>query len=139
MRVLVDTSAWVDFLNGHASPERQAVAALLAGHDELCTCGLIVAEVFQGLRRDKGRDGLQRLFRNLLFLEPSGIELYFRSAEIYRLLRQRGAKIRSTIACLIAALAEENACYILARDRDLEVILQSGLVKSRLWRFGIPG
>ena len=95
----------------------------------------IVAEVFQGLRRDKGREELQRLFRDLLFLEPSGIELYLRSAELYRLLRQRGATVRSTIDCLIAALAEENGCYILARDRDLEVILRSGLVKSRLWRF----
>lgn len=135
MRVLVDTSAWVDFLNGHPSPERQALADLVAGHDELCTCGVIVAEVFQGLRRDKGRDELQRLFRDLSFLEPSGIELYLRSAELYRLLRQRGATVRSTIDCLIAALAEENGCYILARDRDLEVILRSGLVKSRLWRF----
>ena len=139
MRVLVDTSAWVDFLNGHASPERQAVADLLAGEDELCTCGLIVAEVFQGLRRDRGRDELQRLFRNLLFLEPSGIELYLHAAATYRLLRQRGATVRSTIDCLIAALAEENGCYILARDRDLEMILRSGLVKSRLWRFGAPG
>ncbi len=137
MRVLVDTSAWVDFLNGHASPERQAVADLVVGQDELCTCGPIVAEVFQGLRRDKRRDELQRLFRNLLFLEASGIELYFRSAEIYRLLRERGITVRSTIDCFIAALAEENGCYILARDRDLEAILGSGLVKSGLWRFGI--
>lgn len=139
MRVLVDTSAWVDFLNGRASAERQALADLVAGHDELFTCGVIVAEVFQGLRRDKGRDELQRLFRSLLFLEPSGIELYLRAAEIYRLLRQRGTTVRSTVDCLIAALAEENGCYILARDRDLEVIVQSGLVKSRLWRFGISG
>lgn len=138
MRVLVDTSAWVDFLNGYASPEGQAVADLVAGEDEICTCGVIVAEVFQGLRRVKGREGLQRRFRNMLFLEPSGIDLYLRAAEIYRLLRERGATVRSTIDCLIAALAEENGCYLLARDRDLEVILRSGLVKSRLWRFGMP-
>jgi len=139
MRVLIDTSAWVDFLNGHPSPERQAVADLVAGRDELCTCGLIVAEVFQGLRRDKGREELQRLFRNLLFLEPSGIGLYFRAAEIYRLLRERGTTVRSTIACLIAALAEERGCYLLARDRDLEMILRSGLVRAYLWRFAAPG
>src|SRR5690349_18129034 len=28
MRVLVDTSVWVDFLNGHPSPEREALANL---------------------------------------------------------------------------------------------------------------
>ena len=133
MRVLVDSSAWVDFLNGHASPEGRATAELIAGEDELCTCGVIVAEIFQGLRRDRGRDELKRLFRKLVFLEPSGIELYLRAAEIYRLLRRRGDTVRSTIDCLIAALAEENGCYILARDRDIEAILGSGLVKSRLW------
>ena len=133
MRILIDTSAWIDFLNGYASPERRAVAGLVAGEEELCTCGVIVAEVFQGLRRDQGRDDLQRLFRKLLFLEASGIGIYLRAAEIYRVLRRKGITVRSTIDCLIAALAEEHGCRVLARDRDLKLILQSGLVKSHLW------
>ncbi len=134
MRVLVDTSAWVDFLNGYPSAEADAVADLVSGEDELCTCGTVVSEIFQGLHRDKRRDELERLFRKLLFLEPSGFDLYLRAAEIYRVLRQRGNTVRSTIDCLVAALAEENGCYILAKDRDMEVILSSGLIKSRLWR-----
>ncbi len=133
MKILIDTSAWIDFFNGYESPERRAVAELVAGTEELCTCGVIVAEVFQGLRRDKGREDLQRLFRKLLFLEPSGIGLYLRAADLYRSLRQRGKTARSTIDCLIAVLAEENGCFILARDRDLTLILQSGLVKSRMF------
>jgi predicted nucleic acid-binding protein len=132
MKILIDTSAWIDFFNGYQSPERRAVAELAAGSEELCTCGVIVAEVFQGLRRDKGREDLQRLFRKLLFLEPSGIELYLRAADLYRSLRQKGKTVRSTIDCLIAVLAEEHGCFILARDRDLTLILQSGLVKSRM-------
>jgi len=133
MKVLVDTSAWVDFLNGHPSSEGEALANLVAGEEELCTCGVIVAEVFQGLRRDKSRDELERLFRELLYLEPAGIDTCLRAAGIYRLLRGRGVTIRSTIDCLIVALAEENACRVLARDRDLEAILSSGLVKARRW------
>ena len=138
MRVLVDTSAWVDFLNGHDSPEGRAVADLIAGEDELCTCGVVVAEIFQGLRGDKGRDELRQLFRKLLFLEPTGIDLYLRAGEICRLLRRRGETVRSTIDCLIAALAEENGCCILARDRDLATILGSVLVRSRLWPASPP-
>ena len=137
MRVLVDTSVWVDFLNGYSSPEREALADLLAGEDEICTCGVVVAEVFQGLRSEKGRDEIQRLFQKLLFFEPAGIELYLRAADIYRLLRRKGLTVRSTIDCLIAVLAEQNGCYVLARDRDLETILASGLVGVRLWRAGI--
>ncbi len=133
MRVLVDTSAWVDFLNGHDSPECKALSSLIEGEDELCTCGVIVAEVFHGLRRDKGRDELLRLFRELVFLEPAGIDPYLRAAELYRGLRQKGRTVRSTIDCLIAMLADEHGCLVLARDRDLESILESGLVRSRLW------
>ena len=132
MKILIDTSAWIDFFNGYESPERRTVAELVAGAEELCTCGVIVAEVFQGLRRDKSREDLQQLFRKLVFLEPSGIDLYLRAADIYRSLRRRGKTVRSTIDCLIAVLAEENGCCVLARDRDLKLILQSGLVKSHL-------
>lgn len=133
MRVLVDTSAWVDFLNGHPSPERAAVHELFEGDDDLCTCGVVVAEVFQGLRRDGGRDELAALFGELTFLEPPGIDLYLRAAELYRQLRRKGHTVRSTIDCLIAVLAEENGCYLLARDRDMTAILDSGLAAVKHW------
>ncbi len=138
MRVLVDTSVWVDFLNGHPSPERQALHELIEGEDDLCTCGVIVAEVFQGLRRERGRDGLIAQFREMTLLEPRGIDLYLRAAEIYRKLRQRGLTIRSTIDCIIVVLAEENGCHVLERDRDLKTILSSGLVAAKPWPASPP-
>lgn len=133
MRVLVDTSAWVDFLDGHPSAAGQAVSELVLGEEDLCTCGTVVAEVFQGLPRDQERNRLARLFCELTFLAPSGIESYFRAAALFRSLRRRGRTVRSTIDCLIATLAEENGCYLLARDRDMELIAASGLVNVRLW------
>jgi len=132
VRVLVDTSAWVDFLNGHPSKECAALASLIASEEEMCTCGVIVSEVFQGLKRDKGRKDLEGLFRKLVFLEPSGVEPYLRAAEIYRNLRRLGHTVRSTIDCLIAVVAEEGGCHVLARDRDLSTILGSGLLRARL-------
>ena len=133
MRVLVDSSAWIDFFNGFPSAERHALAELIASDHEICTCGVIVAEVFQGLRRDKGRDRISDLFRDLPFLEPAGIDFYFQAAGLYRSLRQRGQTIRSTIDCLIAGLAEEHGCAILARDRDMSIILESGLLTIGPW------
>ena len=132
MRVLVDTSAWVDFLNGHPSKESAALASLIASDEEICTCGVIVSEVFQGLRHDKGRKDLERMFRKLVFLEASTVEPYLRAADIYRNLRRLGHTVRSTIDCLIAVIAEEGGCHVLARDRDLTTILRSGLLKARL-------
>ncbi len=133
MRVLVDTSAWVEFLNVHPSPEREAVVRLLKGEDDICTCGVIVAEVLQGLRRERGRSEIRDLFAKMTFLEAVGIAPYIRAAELYRSLRRHGTTVRSTIDCLIAVLAEENDCALLARDRDISTILASGLVTVRPW------
>jgi predicted nucleic acid-binding protein len=131
LKVLVDTSVWADFFNGFESPEQKALARLIAGEDEICTCGVVVAEVFQGLRRPAGRPEIEGLFRELVFLEPVGLEPYLRAADVYRRLRARGVTVRSTIDCLIAVIAEENGCDILSRDRDLAAILNSGMVEAR--------
>jgi predicted nucleic acid-binding protein len=137
LRVLVDTSAWVDFLNGYPSAERQALASLFLSDHEICTCGVVVAEVFQGLRREKGLARLTARFRDLTYLEPGGIDIYFRAADLYRTLRQRGKTIRSTIDCLIATLADEHNCSLLARDGDMDLLLASGLLNVGRWP--LPG
>jgi predicted nucleic acid-binding protein len=129
VRVLVDTSAWAEFLNGTGSPEARAVDRLLAGEDDVVTCGLVAAEVFQGIRRD--REELEAFFRRMTFLEPAGIDTYLKAADLHRTLRRRGVTIRSTIDCFLAVLAAENGCEILFRDRDLAHIVASGLLDLR--------
>src|SRR5207244_3502194 len=114
VRVLVDTSAWIEFLNGAGSAHADAVEELLNGDHDVCTCGIVVAEVFQGLRRDRARDEIARSFRGMVYLEPSGLDLYLRAAELYRRLRERGYTVRSTVDCIIGALAEESGCHLLA-------------------------
>jgi hypothetical protein len=59
-----------------------------------------------------------------------GIHLYLRAAELYRALRERGKTVRSTVDCSIAAIAEDGGCDLLARDRDMDAILDSGLLKA---------
>lgn len=136
MKVLVDSSVWADFLNGHPSPQAVALRELIEGEEDVCTCGVVVAEVFQGLRRERSVAEFRETFRELTFLEPSGIELYLRAAEVYRELRRQGTTVRSTIDCILAVLAEEAGCYLLARDRDLGTILGSGVVATRVWSSG---
>ena len=133
MRVLVDSSAWIEFLNGHASPERDAVRTLIEGDDDVCTCGVVVAEVLQGIRSERSRREVEDLFGQMTLLEAPGLAPYVRAASLYRSLRQRGVTVRSTIDCLVAVLAEEHGCALLARDRDLSAILGSRLVAVRSW------
>jgi hypothetical protein len=129
VRILVDTSAWVDFFNGFDSPEARRVASVLRGPHDVVTCGVVVAEVFQGLRDPHRREQLAVLFRKMEFLEATGIGLHLRAADLFRALRGRGVTVRSTIDCLIAVLAEEHACAILQKDRDLGSIVASGLLR----------
>ena len=133
MRVLVDSSAWIEFLNGHASPERDAVRTLIEGDDDVCTCGVVVAEVLQGIRSERSRREVEDLFGQMTLLEAPGLAPYVRAASLYRSLRRRGVTVRSTIDCLVAVLAEEHGCALLARDRDLSAILGSRLVAVRSW------
>ena len=126
MSVLVDTSAWVDYLNGFPSPAADALTDLLQGEEDIYTCGIVAAEVFQGLRRDRERGAIQRSFQDLLFLEPSGIELYLRAAELCRSLRKQGVAVRSTVDCTIAALAEVNALLSHMDDSDVGDFIEWG-------------
>ena len=133
MKVLVDSSVWADFFNGYRSVEAIALEKLINSNEEICTCGVVVSEVFQGLKKDATRGRLQDLFHNLTFLKTDGIAPYFSAAELYRSLRKRGVTIRSTIDCLIAVVAEENGCFLLAKDKDLRAIADSSLLDLRSW------
>jgi predicted nucleic acid-binding protein len=127
---LVDSSVWIDFLNGLPSREAVALREMLREEIPIVTCGLVVAEVCQGLRR--GVASTESDFRALRWLEPR-VDTYFRSAEMFRTLRAKGFTIRSTIDCLVVALAEEAECWLLARDRDMAVFLESGLASVKPW------
>jgi len=131
VRVLVDTSVWADFLNGAPMPEAERLARLIDDEVEIVTCGVVIAEVFQGIRRSSTLPALERQFRDMDCLTPREPDSYLAAARLYRDLRAAGITVRSTIDCLIVTLAEEHGVFLLFRDRDLERILGSGRTKAR--------
>ncbi len=131
MRVLVDTSAWVDFFNGHPTPQADALAQLIREEADVLTCGVVAAEVLQGIRRSANLAKIERHFLDMEWLTPREPETYLEAANLYRNLRSRGLTIRSTIDCVIAKLAEENDALLLSTDRDLQLIIDSKLLDIR--------
>lgn len=129
MRVLVDTSVWVDFFNGHDSPAADALTRLLEDDAELLTCGVIATEVLQGLRRNKTLETIEAQFCEMAWLSPVEPTTYLAAANLFRALRRKGVTIRSTIDCLIACLAAEHGAVLLAKDRDLRRIIDSKLLR----------
>ena len=131
MRILVDTSVWVDFFNGHPSRQAETLAHLIREEADLVTCGLIVSEVLQGLRQAKSLAKIEQHFREMDWLSPKEPNTYIEAADLFRRLRARGITIRSTIDCVIANLAAHHDALILAKDRDLTLIVESKLLSLR--------
>jgi predicted nucleic acid-binding protein len=131
MRVLVDTSVWVDFFSGHSSREAETLANLISEEADLVTCGLIVSEVLQGLRQSKSLSTIESHFREMDWLSPKEPDTYIEAATLFRRLRSRGLTVRSTIDCVIANLAAHHSALILAKDRDLTLIVESKILDLR--------
>jgi len=131
MRVLVDTSTWVDFFNGHPSTHADALARLIREEADVLTCGVVAAEVLQGIRRSKNLTRIERHFLDMEWLTPREPETYLEAGDLYRQLRSRGLTIRSTVDCIIAKLAEEADALLLSKDRDLQLIIDAKLLDLR--------
>jgi predicted nucleic acid-binding protein len=121
MKVLVDTTVWIDFLNGRPTAETQKLEACIQAGDDLCCCGFILAEVLQGVREEKEFVSVKRQFETLIYLDDdrSTFEL---GATIYRELRRAGITIRNSIDCLIAATVIQHGVNFLENDRDYRFI-----------------
>jgi len=104
---------------------------LIEAEVELVTCGVVIAEFFQGIHKTETLPELNHHFRLLSYLTPREPESYLAAAALFRALRGQGITIRSTIDCLIACLAEENNVSLLAKDRDIHMILASGLCRAQ--------
>lgn len=119
--IVVDTSAWVEFLRGTGSAVHLEVAALVQSREVLVP-DVVRLELLAGAGSDERAADLSRLlarFEPLVASSPADHEL---AASLYRRARRSGATVRSLLDCLIAAMALRVGAPLLARDRDLEVL-----------------
>jgi predicted nucleic acid-binding protein len=116
--ILVDTSIWIELLNGRISVMPPEIEPL-----QFVTCGPVVQEVRQGLRESAAARQFSEAFAAVPCLaDPLPRRLFTSAAEILRSGRRRGYTIRSSVDCLIAAIAIEHGVPVWHRDRDYEAI-----------------
>jgi hypothetical protein len=120
--ILVDSSAWVEFLRGTGSPVHVRVRAELESGTPLAWTDPIAMEILAGARDDADRDRLRRLLYGLEFLAVEGPSDYETAAELYRLCRRGGDTPRKLTDCLIAAVAIRNEAELLCDDADFTAI-----------------
>jgi predicted nucleic acid-binding protein len=120
--ILVDSSAWVEFLRATGSQAHLRVRSALLGEVELACTDVVVMEILAGARDDADRDRLRRLLFGLEFFPVEGPTDYEQAAELFRLCRKGGETPRNLSDCLIAAVAIRQDAELLCADADFHTL-----------------
>lgn len=117
--ILVDSSVWIDFFRNQPTLEAEWLDRNL-GDEELLVGDLILAEVLQGFKDDKGFNETKRLLGELTQVNIGGIDLAIEAARNYRRLRNLGVTVRGTVDALIATRCITDGLLLLHSDRDFD-------------------
>jgi len=125
--ILADTSVWVDHFRNDNTPGARRLARALDEGEDVCICGVVLTEVLQGIRNARQRRAVRGALDALIYLLAPR-NAYCVAADLFQAAQGRGRPVRSTIDCIIAAIALEHDAAVLHRDRDYDTLAEvSGL------------
>lgn len=118
MKIIVDTSVWIEYLKNQPNIAARLDSGLLAGHIYLV--GPIVAELLQGARTDHDFDALNNTLGGVPCIDTVFSDWHLAGEISYR-LRRKGITVPIT-NCLIAALALNNDAAVYTFDHHFKQI-----------------
>lgn len=120
--IAVDTSVWIDVLNGNDSvPARRCVELIEHGAPVAIT-DVVLTEVLQGLRSEREAKQVADHLAAFPILRLESLADFTLAAQLYRRARQAGVTIRKTLDCLIAAPCVREGVPLLHADRDFDLL-----------------
>ena len=117
--ILVDSSVWIDYFNGAATPQAEKLDSLL-GQEPLAIGDLILAEVLQGFGSERDFNQAKTILTAFTVIELGGQRIAIEAAKNFRRIREFGITVRKTIDCIIATWCIESGYQLLHRDRDFD-------------------
>jgi predicted nucleic acid-binding protein len=117
--ILVDTSAWIEFLRDTGSEVCVAVDRLLDA--DLAICDAVSMEVLAGALNERHLIQLRGLLARATMLPTTPAD-YDAAASMYRSCRARGETVRKLIDCLIGAVAVRAGAEVLHADVDFSAL-----------------
>jgi predicted nucleic acid-binding protein len=114
--VLVDTSVWVDYFRGVASPAADSLDSLL-GEKQVVLCGTVELELLQGAKPGE-KAMLQELLSALPYVETERVD-FQAAGEWLNGLRANGFQIPATDG-LIASLCSRHHLLLLTLDKHFD-------------------
>jgi predicted nucleic acid-binding protein len=128
--IVVDSTVWIDFLNGRNAPHVRRLDAVL-GTAEIIIGDLILCEVLQALDNEREAREVEALLRRFQIVSMAGDLIAVAAARNFRSLRRRGITIRKTIDLLIGTWCIENHRPLLHNDKDFHpMALHLGLIEE---------
>jgi hypothetical protein len=117
--ILVDSSVWIDYFNGHKTWQTNMLDNLLS--DVPIIIGdLILAEILQGFRLDNDYESAKSFLSDFPFRQMGGYQVAVQSAQHYRILRKKGVTVRKTIDVIIGTYCIMEGFPLLHDDRDFD-------------------
>jgi predicted nucleic acid-binding protein len=135
--ILIDSSVWIDYFRGRASPQTDRLDALLDA-ETVATGDLILAEVLQGFGADRDFRQAKILMSAFPVLDLGGREIAVAAAQNFRALRARGVTTRKTIDTIIATYCIAHRLPLLFSDRDFEPFVEYLGLQSALSGGDVP-
>lgn len=118
--IVVDTSVWIDVLNGTPTPQAARFESLLGEGAPLGLTDVVYTEVLQGLQDDDEARLVADHLEAFPILELQALDDFTLAAQLYRTARRSGVTIRKTLDCLIAAPCIRTGSRLLHADADFD-------------------
>lgn len=120
--ILVDTSAWIEEIRRTESAVDLQLVALQAAEADLAVTEPIILELLAGARSARELTATRSRLLAFPMLRVGGLETYERAAAVWRTCRAAGEPVRTTMDCLVAAVAIREGATVLHQDRDFDTI-----------------
>jgi predicted nucleic acid-binding protein len=120
--ILIDTSAFIEFLNRTGSREDLIIEQLLLDDEDVAIPDIALTEILQGIRDEQEYADVKKSLLTFPILSLAGTNSYVAAAELYRKCRKKWATVRNTVDLLVAQIAVENKAALLHNDRDFTAI-----------------
>lgn len=132
MKVLIDSSVWIDHLRGARTRETAIFDTLLTWLDpvperredspdaDLLVGDLVLCEVLRGIPDPREHAAVKDVLLSFEVVTIGGTDLALQAADHYRALRRRGVTVRKTIDLLIGTYCIAESCALLHSDRDFD-------------------
>jgi predicted nucleic acid-binding protein len=126
--ITADSSVWIDYLGGRATPKAQQLDEVLddSSHD-VVLLDVVLMEVLRGCRYEHQWRLANQALSDLPVHTTGGDMVTRSAAALYRQLRKTGLTVRSPMDLLVGSWCIRTGCALIHNDRDFVPMQQYGL------------